>query len=78
MPPTWRSAAIRGAFFAALLFPVSILFGQTVPTAVFLSVVATVFYIPLGYYTDQFFYRRRLAKLARERAAKQSEKAGHR
>ena len=28
-----------------------------------------LFYIPMGYYTDLFFYRRRMAKQARERAA---------
>ena len=27
-----------------------------------LSVVAAIFYIPLGFYTEQFFYRRRQAK----------------
>lgn len=67
--PTWRSAAIRGGFFAVLLFPVSLLFGQEVPAALILTVIAAVFYIPLGYYTDTFFYNRRVKKARQEQAA---------
>ena len=67
--PTWRGAAIRGGFFALLLFPISLLFGQELPAAVVLTVIAAVFYIPLGFYTDTFFYNRRMKKLAAERAA---------
>jgi len=67
--PTWRSAAIRGGFFAALLFPVSLLFGQEIPQALILTVIAALFYIPLGYYTDTFFYNRRVKKVQREQAA---------
>ncbi|MGI8726511.1 MAG: hypothetical protein ACR2K6_02365 [Solirubrobacterales bacterium] len=70
VPPTWRGAAIRGGFFAALLAPISILFGQPVGGAILLAVLASLVYIPLGYYTDQFFHRRRMAKLEREREAK--------
>jgi hypothetical protein len=76
MPPTWRSAVIRGVIFAALLIPVSMLFGQPVGGAIALSVIAAAFYVPLGFYTEQFFYRRRQQKLAAERAAKQAEKSG--
>jgi hypothetical protein len=61
---------MRGLFFAALLFPVSLLFGQPVGAAIILTLIAAVFYIPLGYYTDLFFYRRRKAKLAAQRQAK--------
>ena len=69
-PPTWRGAVIRGLFFAALLFPVSLLFGQPVASSIVLTIVAAVFYVPLGFYTDGFFYRRRQAKLQAEREAK--------
>ena len=61
---------MRGLFFAALLFPVSLLFGQPVAGALILTLIAGAFYIPLGYYTDLFFYRRRQAKLAAARQAK--------
>jgi len=74
LPPTWRSAIVRGAIFAALLFPVSLLFNQPVGGALVLTLIALVFYIPLGFYTEQFFYRRRQAKLQKERAAAAAEK----
>ena len=75
IPPTWRGAVIRGVIFAALLIPVSLLFGQPLPGAIVLSLVAAAFYIPLGFYTESFFYRRRQQKLAQERAKAQAEKS---
>jgi len=69
-PPTWRGAIMRGGFFAVLLFPIAMLFGQPVGAALVLTVIAAFFYVPLGFYTDQFFYKRRMAKLAAERQAK--------
>ncbi len=66
-PPTWRSsinrALIAVVFFVVLLlvipgFNVSPL--QIVPLAAFMLLI----YVPMGYYTDQFMYRRRQAKLA--------------
>lgn len=68
-PPTWRGATIRGGFFAALLFPISVLFGQPVFGALVLAIIAAFFYIPLGFYTDRFFYQRRMAKLERQKLA---------
>lgn len=69
--PTWSGAAKRGVLFALLLFPVSLLFGQPAAGAALLTVIAAFFYVPLGYYTDRFFYQRRLA---REQAAKLAKK----
>ncbi len=74
VPPTWRGAIIRGVIFAALLIPVSLLFGQPLVGAIVLSLVAAVFYVPLGFYTESFFYRRRQQKIAQERAKAQAEK----
>ena len=74
VPPTWRGAWIRGGFFAVLLFPVSLLFGQPVAGALLLTAIAALFYVPLGYYTDNFFYRRRQQKLAAEREARRAAK----
>lgn len=68
--PTWGSAAKRGIFFALLLFPISLLFGQPASGAAVLTVIAATFYVPLGYYTDRFFYRRRMARAQAERTAK--------
>jgi hypothetical protein len=71
-PPTWRGAMLRGGFFAVLLFPIALLFGQEPAAAAILTVIAAIFYVPLGFYTDQFFYKRRMQKLAAERQAKKA------
>ena len=76
VPPTWRGAATRGLLFAALLLPVSLLFGQPLAGAIVLTVIAAIFYVPLGFYTETFFYNRRQARLQKEREAKRAEKAG--
>ena len=73
-PPTWRGAATRGILFAAFLLPVSLLFGQPIAGAIVLTIIAAIFYIPLGFYTEQFFYNRRKAKMQREREAARAEK----
>jgi hypothetical protein len=73
-PPTWSGAIKRGLLFAVLLLPVSLLFGQKIAGAIVLTIIAAIFYIPLGYVTEKFFYERRLAKAQKERAARQAEK----
>ena len=62
-PPTWRSAANR-AGIAALLFIVAVivLFKENMATAIAIGGFMFLLYVPLGYYTDQFMYRRRQAK----------------
>ena len=74
LPPTWRGAAMRGLLFAALLLPVSLLFGQPLAGAIVLTIVAAIVYIPLGFYTESFFYNRRMARQQKEREAKRAEK----
>jgi len=74
VPPTWSGSAKRGILFALLLLPISLLFGQEIGQAIVLTVIAAAFYIPLGYYTESFFYNRRQKKLAQERAAAQAAK----
>ena len=71
-PPTWR-AALNRALIAAGLFLVLLLFffrnqqlGPKLGIAVFMLAV----YVPMGYYTDLFIYRRRQARRLREQAAK--------
>lgn len=76
LPPTWRGAATRGVLFAALLLPVSLLFGQPLAGAIVLTVLAALVYVPLGFYTEAFFYNRRKARQQREREADQAGKAG--
>jgi hypothetical protein len=59
-PPTWRSAAIRAAAAAAIFFvAVVFLFKQEIGPAISLSAFMVLVYLPMGYYTDLFLYRRR-------------------
>src|SRR4051812_13417492 len=64
-PPSWKSAANRAAL-ATILFiaAVAVLFKQSVGAALAIGGFMFLMYIPLGYYTDQFIYRRRQAKKA--------------
>lgn len=64
--PTWRAAFNRAAI-SAVFFLVLIIVGfhQKIGVAIGMSVFVLLFYIPLGYYFDQFVYRRTQAKRAR-------------
>lgn len=65
-PPSWRSAINRAAISSVLFVAlVLLLFKQPVGAALGLGAFVMVFYVPLGYYTDLFIYRRRQAKRAR-------------
>jgi len=63
--PSWNGAAKRAAV-AALVFGVLLVFAFRTPIgqAVSLTAFVFLFYIPLGYYTDQFIYRRRVKQEA--------------
>ena len=71
--PTWKSASTRAAL-AAIVFGVLLVFAFETPIsqAVSLTAMVFLFYIPLGYYTDQFIYKRRLKS---EAAKAESPKA---
>ena len=72
-PPTWRSATNRALLMAGILFALlAFLAGQPMGSSLLLSVTMLLIYIPLSYYTDLFFYRRRQAK---KRQAKGGGKA---
>jgi hypothetical protein len=64
-PPTWRGAANRAAL-ATILFiaAVAILFKESIGAAIAIGGFMFLLYVPLGYYTDLFIYRRRQAKQA--------------
>jgi hypothetical protein len=70
-PPTWRGA-IQRAFLAVVFFAFLIIlfFKQPIPNAIGLSAFMLLIYIPLGYYTDQFLYRRRQRQKAEKAAGK--------
>jgi hypothetical protein len=59
-PPTWRGAMTRAGIAAAIFFVVVVaLFRQAIVPAISISLFMFALYIPLGFYTDQFLYRRR-------------------
>lgn len=65
-PPTWRSAINRAVISALALFAVLLLaFGRDVTEALGLAAVAIVVYVPIGYVTDSFIYKRRIERDAR-------------
>jgi hypothetical protein len=68
-PPTWRSAANRAAL-AAIVFGVMlvVLFKTNPVRAIPLTAFVFAFYVPLGYFTDQFVYNRRRKMAAKKRA----------
>jgi len=62
-PPTWRSAAQRAAIATVILVALLILaFKQDPARAIALGGFAMIVYVPMGYYTDLFMYRRRQQK----------------
>jgi hypothetical protein len=67
-PPTWRSAFNRAVIAAVVFVLASILVLHQKPlVGVLFGVFLVVFYTPLTFYTDGFFYRRRQAKLQGKR-----------
>jgi hypothetical protein len=69
LAPTWRSAFNRAAIGAVIFFILAAtLLQQPVAGALALSLVMMAMYVPLGYYVDRFFYRRRIARARAERA----------
>ena len=62
-PPTVRSALQRSGIAAIVFVAAMILIvHQSVPASIALGGFVLLFYVPLSYYTDLFFYRRRQAK----------------
>jgi hypothetical protein len=58
-PPTWRGAANRGALTAGVLLVALLVLTKKPAAAISLAAFALLFYIPMGYYTDLWLYRRR-------------------
>lgn len=65
-PPTWKSAINRAGLSAVVLFALMVLlFDQELASAFGLAAVALAIYIPIGYFTDSFMYKRRMAQAKR-------------
>lgn len=71
-PPTWRGAANRALLAAGLFFILLFFFfrDQQLGPKVLIAVFMLAVYVPMGYYTDLFIYRRRQARRLREQAAR--------
>ena len=63
-PPTWRSAANRAAIATVLFIAVITVLQKNFPLAVAIGALMFVTYVPLGFYTDAYIYKKRLAKKA--------------
>jgi|SRR5215208_2127939 len=71
-PPTWRGALTRAALASGIFFAfVVVALHRPLPAALGLAAFTLLIYVPLGYYTDLFLYRRR----QRTRAAPGRERA---
>ncbi|ADB51432.1 hypothetical protein [Conexibacter woesei] len=70
-PPTWRGAINRAGVATIFFFLLLVLFFREQPFAgkVFIALFMLLVYVPMGYYTDLFIYRRRQAKRLQQRAA---------
>jgi hypothetical protein len=72
--PTWGAATTRAVFAAAVLFLLTQigLFGAdlSLASALLLSVLAVLLYIPLGYWTDRALYNWRQKRLKAQEADK--------
>ena len=77
--PTWGGAFRRGLLGAAVFLLLIVLaFGRPFGEGLALSAVMLVMYVPLGYYVDSFFYRRRLKRERDARLAARAEAQGRR
>ncbi|MHB8491879.1 MAG: hypothetical protein ACYDA6_06675 [Solirubrobacteraceae bacterium] len=72
-PPTWRGAALRALFAAVLVLVagIALIHAKTAQSLEFFPVVFLI-YVPLSYYTDQWLYRRRLARKAQRQKGTRS------
>ena len=59
LPPTWRSAIIRGALISGLLVVTLLVFDKPIAASILFGVFMLAVYIPMGYYIDLFMWRRR-------------------
>jgi hypothetical protein len=67
-PPTWRSAFFKGGIAALIFFAlIAVAFGRGISEALPIALVMLVFYVPMSYLTDRFFFNRQLRKEQQER-----------
>lgn len=70
-PPSWRSAFVRALFAAGIFAVVMLAVMGGNPAGVALTTVLLLgVYTPFGFYFDSWMYRRRMAKIGPQAAAK--------
>src|SRR5438034_80683 len=67
-PPTWRGAFYRAMIAAVLMLLASLLLLKNPPLGLFPIVL--LIYVPIGYYTDQWLFRRRQRSKAKRAGGK--------
>ena len=71
-PPSWSGAFKKGGLAALFFFVlIAFVFGRGAANAVGISALMLLFYIPMSYYVDTFFFNRQLRKQQQERAKQQ-------
>lgn len=69
--PTWNGAIMKGAIAGLIFFALlALAFGRPVGASAGLAAFMLVFYVPMSYLTDRFFYRRRMRDIERARQEK--------
>lgn len=77
--PTWGGAVRRGLFGAVIFLLLIVLaFGRPIAEGLALSAVMLLLYVPMGFYVDNFFYRRRVKREREARQAARAETQGRR
>jgi hypothetical protein len=68
LPPSWGTAFNRGLIGAAIFFAlIYFAFDQPLGGALGLGILMLAIYVPLGYYVEHFFWRRRQKQRGRAR-----------
>jgi hypothetical protein len=67
VPPTWRSAILRGFVISALLIGTLLAFGRPPAASIAFGFLMLGFYIPFGFYVDRYMWRRRQRQQMRDR-----------
>jgi Flp pilus assembly protein TadB len=74
-PPTWQGALQRAGIATVFFFVVLLLFfkNQGIGPKIGIAAFMLAIYVPMGYYTDLYMYRRRQRKKAEEAATKKDD-----
>jgi hypothetical protein len=76
-PPTWRGALNKAAIAAALFGVIIVLaFGRSPAQGAVLAAFTLLMYVPMSYYTDLLFHRRRQRQKERAGAASSGGRGG--